>query len=83
MTFTRSHTDSSIIEYNEDGSHTETTVITRFPATRTQKVQAWGVLGAIAVLPFVPLAALVVTEKWEERKEARAAKKAAKSEKTD
>lgn len=65
------HTDSQIVEYNEDGSWTTTTIETEYPMTRGQKAAAWGALGGIAVLPFVPVVAMVMLEKIEERREAR------------
>lgn len=71
----RTHTDSSIIEHHDDGSYTETTVITHLPATRSQKIAAWSGVGAVLVLPFVPVVAIVLQEKFEARREARRAKK--------
>jgi hypothetical protein len=76
----KAHTDSSIVEHHEDGSWTETTTITHYPATRNEKLAAWGALGALCVAPLFPLIAIHGLEKWEERKQARQAKKAAKNE---
>lgn len=61
-------TDSQIVEYNEDGSWTTTTVVTEYPATKKQQAAAIGVLGAMCVAPFVPILGLYAVEKWEARK---------------
>jgi hypothetical protein len=75
---TTTHTDSSIIEHHDDGSWTETTTITHYPATRGQKAAAWGALGVLAMAPVIPLAVIYGIEKFEEKREERRAKKAAK-----
>lgn len=75
----KAHTDSSIIEHHDDGSWTETTVVTHFPATkRQQTLAAVGVLGLIAA-PFMPLITVAALEKFEEKREARREKKRLKS----
>lgn len=67
----RTHTDSSIIEYHEDGSWTTTTTVTEHPATTAQKAVAGGVLAAVCVAPFVPVLLLVCSSKLEKRREAK------------
>lgn len=62
------HTDSSIVEYHEDGSRTVTTVETYYPPTKGQQIAAWTTLGAVVLAPLAPLAMLVGVEKWEARK---------------
>jgi len=79
----RNHTDSEIVEYNEDGSWTTTTTVTQFPMTTTQKVGAWSALTAVCVLPLAPLVGLVVLSKIEEKREARKEQKRLKSVATD
>lgn len=73
------HTDSEIVEWNEDGSRTITTVQTIHPATTAQKAQAWGVLGLITVAPIVPLLVVVALDKIESRREAKRRAKQLKS----
>lgn len=70
------HTDSEIVQYNEDGSWTTTTVVTEYPATNKEKAIAGTVLAGLLVAPFVPLIAYAVTDAWERRQERKAAKKA-------
>ena len=65
----RTHTDSTTVEYHEDGSWTETSTITHIPATTGQKAAAFAGLGVMCVAPFVPLLTVVALEKWEARKE--------------
>jgi len=64
----RNHTDSAIVEYNEDGSRTVTTVETIYPATKAQQAAAWTGLAAIILAPLAPLAIAVGLDRWEERK---------------
>lgn len=78
------HTDSQIVEYNEDGSRTETTVITYTPMTPAQTAKAWGTLIGVCVLPLAPLVGIAVYERYEEhRAEKKARKLAKKSEEKD
>lgn len=78
---TTTHTDSSIIEHHDDGSWTETTVITHHPATRGQKAAAWGALGVLAMAPMLPLVVIYGLEKFDEKREELRAKKAAQKNK--
>jgi uncharacterized protein YqgC (DUF456 family) len=71
----RTHTDSEIITYNEDGSWTTKSEITTYPATKAQTAAAVGTLVGVSLLPLVPLLYIAVAEKISAR---RAAKKAAK-----
>lgn len=73
------HTDSAIVEYNEDGSRTVTTVETIYPATTSQKVGAWAGLVLICVAPLTPLLVIPALERWEEKREARKEKKRLKA----
>lgn len=73
------HTDSAIIEFNEDGSRTVTTVETIFPPTKSQQALAWTGLVALCVAPFAPLLVIPAIEKWEEKREERKEKKRLKS----
>lgn len=75
----RNHTDSAIIEYNEDGSRTVTTVETIYPATKAQQAAAWTGLGAIILAPLAPLVLIAGLEKWEERKARKAEAKKLKA----
>lgn len=70
------YTDSEIIEHNEDGSWTTTTVVTQYPATPQQKAIAIAGLAALIVAPLAPLMGLYAVEKYEEHKEKRRNKKA-------
>jgi len=65
------HTDSSVIDHHEDGSWTETTVITHYPASKAEKALAWSGVGVVLLAPFVPLVMLTVSEKLEARREKR------------
>jgi uncharacterized protein YqgC (DUF456 family) len=71
----RTHTDSEIITYNEDGSWTTKSEITTYPATKGQQAAAIGTLIGVCLLPVVPLVYLTVVEKLAARSEARKAKK--------
>jgi len=75
----RNHTDSAIVEYNEDGSRTVTTVETIYPATKAQQATAVLGLGAIILAPLAPLALIVASEKLEERRARKAEAKKLKS----
>jgi hypothetical protein len=68
-----SHTDSAIIEYNEDGSRTVTTVETIYPLTTKEKATAYSLLGGLLLAPFVPVIAIALSEKMAERRAARKA----------
>lgn len=61
------HTDSAIVEYNEDGSRTITTVETIYPISRKKQIASAGSLGLVAVAPAVPLLALFVLAKVAEK----------------
>lgn len=74
-----SHTDSAIIEHNEDGSKTITTVETVYPLTKAQQAAGWAGLTLLCLAPATPLLAYYVAEKWEEQKEKRKQKKSLKS----
>lgn len=73
------YTDSVIVEYNEDGSRTETSVVTYQPITKTQQTLAWAGLTVLVAAPFVPLLAVSAYEKFEEKLASRKAKKHLKS----
>lgn len=75
----RNHTDSAIVEYNEDGSRTVTTVETIYPATKAQQAAAWTGLAVVVLSPLAPLALIVGIDKWEERKARKAEAKKLKS----
>lgn len=72
-------TDSHVIEYNEDGTWVETTVVHGRPATKKEKAQAWTLLGAVVFAPLVPLAGIIAYEKYEEWRENKKAAKKLKS----
>jgi hypothetical protein len=72
-------TDSCIVEYNDDGSRTVTTVETIHPVTKKQQAAAFGVLGLLALAPAAPLLVIYGLEKWDERKAKRAEAKKLKS----
>jgi hypothetical protein len=72
-------TDSHVIEYNEDGTWVETTVVHGRPATKKEKAVAYSVLGGVFLAPFVPLVSLVVIDKWEARRARKEADKKLKS----
>jgi len=63
------HTNSHVIEYNEDGTWVETTVVHGKPATKKEKAIAYSVLGGVFLAPFIPLVSLVVIDKWEARRQ--------------
>lgn len=72
----KTHTDSQIVTFNEDGSRTIEIVETIYPATKGQQAAAWrGVLIGISVLPLVPLAGLVLVDKIQERRDRKARQK--------
>ena len=75
----KTHTDSQIVTFNEDGSRTIETVETIYPATKGQQAAAWGALIGISVIPLVPLAAVVFVEKMEARRLKKDAKKKAEN----
>ena len=58
--------DSSITEYNEDGSQTITTIEHYVPPTRAQKATAFAGLGGVLLLPLVPVAFAYAQLKAEE-----------------
>lgn len=72
----RNHTDSHIVEYNDDGSRTETSVVTYEPVSLAKQALAVTGLIALCVSPVIPLVAISMYEKWEERREARKEAKA-------
>ena len=51
----KSYTDSTIVEYNADGSRTVTTIETYVPPTKAQQATAWVGLGAMALVAVSPL----------------------------
>ena len=51
----KTRTDSSIAEYNEDGSVTVTTVETHIPATKAEQATAWAALGLMSIIAVAPL----------------------------
>lgn len=73
------YTDSCIVEHNEDGTRTITTVETITPATRKQQAAAAGVLTLLVFAPAAPLLVIYAAEKWEERKARKAEAKKLKS----
>lgn len=75
----KTHTDSAVVEYNEDGSRTVTTVETIYPLTTAEKAQGWGLVGVLLVAPVLPLLIIAGIEKAEEKWNARKAKKSLKS----
>lgn len=58
--------DSSITEYNEDGSQTITTIEHYVPPTRAQKLTGFAALGGVLLLPMVPLGLAYAQLKAEE-----------------
>jgi hypothetical protein len=76
---TMPRTDSAIVEYNEDGSRTITTVETIMPATKKQQAAAYSALGLLTLAPLMPLAALYLVDKYEARMERKAEAKRLKS----
>jgi len=62
------HTDSQLIEHHDDGSRTTTTVVTSYPATKTQQAVAIGALSALALAPIAPLLIVIGLEKWDARR---------------
>lgn len=60
------YTDSTIVEYNEDGSQTITTIEHYTPPTRAQKATAAAALGGVLLVPFVPVAIAFAQLKAEE-----------------
>ena len=73
----RTHTDSVTVEHHDDGSWTETSTITRYPASTGQKAAAIGTIAVIGLMPLLPLVTVMALEKIEERREARRARKKA------
>ena len=63
--------DSSIAEYNEDGSVTVTTIETHIPATKAEQPTAWAALGLMSVIAVAPLGYAFANEKIEEKRERR------------
>lgn len=70
------YTDSQIVEYNEDGSWTTTTVVTNHPATPQQKALAVTGLVALIVAPIAPLLGLLAVDQYEKYKDNRRSRKA-------
>lgn len=66
--------DSSITEYNEDGSQTITTIETYVPPTRAQKVTTFAALGGVLLLPLVPVGLAYAQLKAEELRDKRKTK---------
>lgn len=63
--------DSSIVEYNEDGSQTITTVEHYVPPTRTQQIAGLATLGLITLSPVLFIGAVAAYESMVEKREAR------------
>lgn len=73
----RNYTDSSTVEYHDDGSKTVTTVETLHPVSKKQQALATGVLGLVVMAPVIPLIVVAAYDRVEEKRAARKAKKAA------
>lgn len=73
LTAMSTRTDSSVIEYHDDGSWTTTTVYTEYPATPRQKAAAWGALIALGVVSLAPIPVMIIRERLEDRRQKRAA----------
>lgn len=69
----RNHTDSSIVEYHDDGTWTETTTITYHPPTKAQKAGAWAALAGMGLIAVAPLGFAVadVVKDWREERRQR------------
>lgn len=78
----QSYTDSTIVEYNEDGSQTITTVERYYPPTTQQKIAAWATLGGLALVAVAPAVIPAAIDSWQERK-ARKAREKSNSENTE
>lgn len=76
----QSYTDSTIVEYNEDGSQTITTVERYYPPTTQQKIAAWATLGGLAVVAMAPAVLPAVVDSWQERKARKAREKSQQNE---
>lgn len=74
----RAYTNSSVVEHHEDGSWTEKSEITHYPASNAQKATAVLGLGAIVLAPLAPLLIVVGLEKADEYRAKRRAKREAK-----
>lgn len=68
-------TDSCVVEYNEDGSRTVTTVETIMPVTKKQQAAVIGGLTLLSIAPAIPLLVIFGLEKYEEKKAARKERK--------
>lgn len=71
--------DSTIVEYNEDGSQTITSIEHYVPPTTTQKLISTVVLVAVVASPAIFLGSVAAYETWEENRAARKAAKKLKS----
>lgn len=76
----RNHTDTHQVEYHDDGSRTETTVVTHLPLTKADKAQAWAALGGLMVISMSPLLVIAGAEFWDRRKIKQEQKKLDKNE---
>lgn len=77
----RSYTDHSSVTHHEDGSWTETTEVTYYPASSKQKAAAALALVGIIVAPAVPILTIVSVEKATQlREKYRARRNSKKSE---
>lgn len=74
----RTHTDSQVVTFNEDGSRTIETVETIYPASKAEKATAVLALSALVVAPVLPILMAVGVEKAADYREKRRAKKLAK-----
>lgn len=68
------YVDSSITEYNEDGSQTITTIEHYVPPTRAQKLKGFAALGGVLLLPLIPVGFAYAQLKAEELRDKRKTK---------
>jgi len=75
----RSYTDTATTVHHEDGSWTETTEITYYPASKKQKATTLFALAALMVAPAVPILTVASAEKAVQLREKYRARRAKKN----
>lgn len=77
----RAHTDKSTVVYHEDGSWTESTEVTHYPASKAQKATATLALVGVLAAPLVPILTIASIEKAADMREKYRAKRDARKNK--
>lgn len=67
----KNHTDSCIVEYNEDGTKTVTTIETYTPPTKAQQTLAVAGLLGLCFAPLAPLALISLNDYLQEKRASR------------